>query len=355
MKRNLTRGTAFCLSLLLAGEPGAAVFVPAALPPGAAHLPPTPPLMTAPPPPPAAAEERPGAAPRTLVTAPVALPEAPAAEPIPLPSPEPRTEEPAPSALPKDARAPRKERLTGGRLKVTAGVTAELLKDEGARDGFRMMRVTDSEGFMLEYAAAPRPEAVDPLVIDLDGDGLRTRGRRVAFDIDGDGKRDSLNDIDDGDGLLVFDADGDGRAGEDGGELLGDAARLDGASGGKLPDGFAALETLVALAAADGLLSPEVGLRNSLSREDLEALEDSWGLRVRLGGLKGRDRRLSEAGVVRLDLASGPGTRHEDYDGRGNALTAAAGAQVVLADGARRAYGELWLRKKTGTLTPVAR
>lgn len=355
MKRNLTRGTAFCLSLLLAGEPGAAVFVPAALPPGAAHLPTAPAVVTAPPPPPApAAEERAGAAPRTLAVEPVALPETPAPEARPLATPEPEAEEPAPSALPKDARLPRKERLTGGRLRASPGVTAELLKDEGARDGFRMMRVADSQGFMLEYAAPP-VEAVDPLVIDLDGDGLRTRGRRVAFDIDGDGKRDSVNDLDDGDGLLVFDADGDGRAGTDGGELLGDAARFEGRSGGKLPDGFAALETLVAIAAADGLLSPEVGLRNSLSREDLEALEDSWGLRVRLGGLKGRDRRLSEVGIVRLDLAAGPGARHEDYDGRGNALTAAQGAQVVLADGARRAYGELWLRKKTGTLTPVAR
>ncbi|TPW21137.1 MAG: hypothetical protein FD126_983, partial [Elusimicrobia bacterium] len=47
--------------------------------------------------------------------------------------------------------------------------------------------------------------------------------------------------------------------------------------------------------------------------------------------------------------------RHEDYDGRGNALTVGEGASVVMLDGSRRAYGELWLRKKTGTLTPVAR
>lgn len=344
MERNL----GLVLSLLLAGEPGAAVFAPAALPPGAARLPaaPLPPAAVVPAPPPAEAPAGTGAQKRTLELPPVTLP-APAPEAAPeVP------ETPAPSALPADARLPRKERLTGGRLRATPGVTAELLKDEGARDGFRMMRVADSEGFMLEYAAPP-VQAVDPLVIDLNGDGLRTRARRVAFDIDADGKRDSVNDIDTGDGILVFDADGDGRAGEDGGELLGDAARL--GEGPKPADGFAALETLVALAAQDGLLSQEVGLKNRLSREDLAALEDSWGLRVRVGGLKGRDRRLTDVGVVRLDLAAAAGRRHEDYDGRGNALTVGEGASVVMLDGSRRAYGELWLRKKAGTLAPLSR
>lgn len=352
MERNMKSAAALVLSLLLAGEPGAAAFTPAALPPGGAalafgttHLPPV--AMTPPPPVPASQiEPLTRAAPRTLVLPPAPeapAPEAPATEAAPTP---------APSALPADARLPRKERLTGRRLQMSAGVTAELLKDEGARDGFRRMRVGDSEGPMLQYTA-PRVEPVDPLVIDLDGDGLRTRARRVVFDIDGDGKRDSVNDIDRGDGLLVFDADGDGRAGEDGGELLGDRARLGDA--GKLPDGFTALEALVAKAADAGLLSPEVGVKNRLSREDIVALEDSWGLRVRLGGLKGRDRRLSDIGIVRLDLGTGAQARHEDYDGRGNALTAAEGAEVVMMDGTRRAYGELWLSPKTGQLSPLAR
>lgn len=333
---------AVLLSALVSGQPGAAVLPqPVPVPPAA--------LLPAPPPPAPPLED--GAAKRLIAVEPAGeaqvLP-----TPPPAAAPAPADEAPAPSPLPEDARKPRRGRLTGGRLQMRAGVTAELLKDEGARDGFRLMRVGDSEGPMLQYAAPP-VEAVDPLVVDLDGDGLRTRGRRVAFDIDGDGKRDSLTDIDADDGLLVFDADGNGRAGEHGGELLGDAARL--GDGKAPPDGFAALETLVALAAADGLLSQEVGLTNRLTKADLEALEDSWGLRARVGGLKGRDVRLTELGVVRLDLAGPVGARHEDFDGRGNALTEAAGAQAVLADGTRRAYGELWLRKKTGTLSPLAR
>ncbi|TBR26220.1 hypothetical protein EPO15_00560 [bacterium] len=358
MERNLKSFAALAFSLMLAGEPGAAVFVPAALPMGAAHLPPAaallpPPAAPAPAPVPQApvvpqAEPPSGAESRTLV-----LPPLPSPNPLPLAG-EGGVRAAVPSALPADARLPRKERLTGGRLKMRAGVTAELLADQGARDGFRMMRVGDSKGPMLQYSA-PRVEAVDPLVIDLDGDGLRTRARRVVFDIDGDGRRDSVNDLDKGDGLLVFDADGNGRAGENGGELLGDKARLGDRPGAKLPDGFSALETLVAKAAEEGLLSPEVGLSGRLSREDLVALEDSWGLRVRVGGLRGRDRRLTDVGIVRLDFAVGRSARHEDYDGRGNDLTAAEGAQVVMMDGTRRAYGELWLRAKTGQLAPLAR
>lgn len=326
------------LSLLVSGNPGAAV-LPQPVPVAPAALLPAPPpsFPTAPD----------GAAVRALAVEPVAE-----AVPLPVVEPPATTEEPAPSALPRDARKPRRARLTGGRLQVRVGVTAELLKDEGARDGFRLMRVGDSEGPMLQYGAPP-VEAVDPLVVDLDGDGLRTRGRRVSFDIDGDGKRDSLTDIDAEDGLLVFDADGNGRAGEHGGELLGDAARL--GEGKASPDGFSALETLVALAAEAGLLSQEVGLTGRLAKADIEALEDSWGLRARVGGFKGRDARLSELGIVRLDLSRSVGTRHEDFDGRGNALTEGEGAQAVLQDGTRRAYGELWLRKKTGTLSPLAR
>lgn len=332
MQLNLAGAAALTLSL------GAARLVPQApmtpIPPKAAPTPLATPVPRAEPPD--------GAAPRTLVLPPLA-PEAPQADSAPLPS-----------ALPSNARRPRRARLTGGRLKATAGVTAELLADQGARDGFQMMRVGDSKGPMLSFGPVRQPLPVDPLVIDLDGDGLRTKARRVLFDLDGDGKRDSVNDFDRGDGLLVFDTDGDGKAGTDGRELLGDAARIGGAKA-KYADGFAALEALVAQAAEDGLLSPEVGVSGRLSREDLLALEDSWGLRVRVGGLKGRDRRLTDVGVVRLDFVVGAAARHEDYDGRGNALTAAAGAQVVLLDGTRRAYGELWLRPKTGQLAPLAR
>ncbi|TPW18564.1 MAG: hypothetical protein FD126_3399, partial [Elusimicrobia bacterium] len=48
MERNLKSFAALAFSLMLAGEPGAAVFVPAALPMGAAHLPP--PAALVPPP-----------------------------------------------------------------------------------------------------------------------------------------------------------------------------------------------------------------------------------------------------------------------------------------------------------------
>lgn len=361
--------SAFCLSLILAGPSVAAdVLVPYV--PGA--------LMA---PPPAAAD-------------------------FDIMEADPEAVQP-PSALPAGAHAPRRARPHAGKLQPTAGVTSDILKDQGARDGFRMIRVADSAGFMISQApaAAPAPAAAaaadpiqsvtpagkqiigvrqvrgstknedgeynmateytysdgtkevieDPLVIDLNGDGLRTRERRVLFDLDGDGKRDSINDVSKGDGMLVFDADRDGRAGEDGGELFGPHARLAGWTGEAPKDGFGALAALVTLAVGEGLIPERSLLARKLTREDLTALEDSWGLRVRVGGLRGRDQRLTQAGIVRLDLAEGEGRRHENYDGRGNDVTEATGAQVVMIDGTVRAYGDLWLKKKTGELAPVSR
>ncbi|MBX3647524.1 MAG: hypothetical protein KF766_07665 [Rhodocyclaceae bacterium] len=80
----------------------------------------------------------------------------------------------------------------------------------------------------------------DPLILDLDGDGLETVGvaAGVLFDHDGDGVASGTGWVSSDDGFLVLDRNGNGQI-DNGRELFGDATPL--AGGGTAADGFAAL------------------------------------------------------------------------------------------------------------------
>ena len=85
----------------------------------------------------------------------------------------------------------------------------------------------------------------DPLILDLDGDGIESVGINndtpLMFDHDGDGIKESSGWITSDDGFLVLDRNGNGTI-DSGGELFGDATYL--ANGQKAVDGFAALADL---------------------------------------------------------------------------------------------------------------
>ncbi|ROV52403.1 hypothetical protein EGS38_11885, partial [Neisseria chenwenguii] len=82
----------------------------------------------------------------------------------------------------------------------------------------------------------------DPLVLDLDGDGIETVGTSgyagALFDHDKDGIRTSTGWVSADDGLLVVDLNGDGKV-NNGGELFGDSYVLK--DGNTAANGFAAL------------------------------------------------------------------------------------------------------------------
>jgi Ca2+-binding RTX toxin-like protein len=90
-------------------------------------------------------------------------------------------------------------------------------------------------------AAAFRPR-VDPLTLDLDGDGLETVGidpeSPILFDHDGDGVKTATGWVKPDDGFLVLDRNGNGTI-DDGTELFGDSTPL--YAGGTAVDGFAAI------------------------------------------------------------------------------------------------------------------
>jgi hypothetical protein len=81
----------------------------------------------------------------------------------------------------------------------------------------------------------------DPLVLDLDGDGIETLGitstTQVLFDYDEDGVKTGTGWIKGDDGFVVLDRNGNGTI-DNGGELFGDQTLVNGA---KASDGFAAL------------------------------------------------------------------------------------------------------------------
>lgn len=75
----------------------------------------------------------------------------------------------------------------------------------------------------LQITFERRQQQSDPLVLDLDGDGIEVSdvaGGR-AFDIDADGRADRTAFVTGGDAFLALDRNGNGRI-DDGGELFGD-------------------------------------------------------------------------------------------------------------------------------------
>ncbi len=108
-----------------------------------------------------------------------------------------------------------------------------------------------------QKAYSEAQKTVSPVMLDLDGDGkLGTTGvstaknridgqvgKTVSFDIDGDGKKDQIEWMKGGDGMLVDDRDGGATAAMNGhGEI--DGKRLFGDEGGKFGNGFDKLRQL---------------------------------------------------------------------------------------------------------------
>ncbi len=64
------------------------------------------------------------------------------------------------------------------------------------------------------------PAAVDPLVVNFGGAPARLTEAKVAFDLNADGREESISFLADGSGFLAIDSNGDGKV-NDGRELLG--------------------------------------------------------------------------------------------------------------------------------------
>lgn len=189
-------------------------------------------------------------------------------------------------------------------------------------------------------------ELNSPLIFDLSGTGLKLKqGELIEIDIDGDGKKEVITNLDKGMGLLVFDSKckirGDTAAGRD---YFGD--RTDLSFYGIVPrsidkrwcNGF---QPLRALAEHFDLVHKD---KQYLDAADLALLEKEVGLRMRLDGVKGSDRRFADVGITKIDLGDARkvvSMRDAKEDAFGNKVMTQAGATFVVK-GKTREYADLW-------------
>ncbi|MFZ5659601.1 MAG: putative Ig domain-containing protein [Pseudomonadota bacterium] len=171
----------------------------------------------------------------------------------------------------------------------------------------------------------------DPLLLDLDGDGLETVGLDAGayFDHDGDGVLTRTGWAGRDDALLVWDRNADGSI-DSGAELFGDFTPLP--NGTLAPNGFAALAALDAN--GDGLLDA-----NDPAFAELKLWRDASQDGVSQGG---EFITLADAGIVSLNLAS---TLKNQNLANGNQLTRAG--SFTRADGSTGGLGEFRLAADT--------
>lgn len=196
----------------------------------------------------------------------------------------------------------------------------------------------------------PAPVLQDPLVFDLAGTGIKTSARKVIYGITGTRADDQLkwlNEVEEGMGILVFDADKNGTSGRTGLELFGDQTDLngDGRSDG-FPDGFSSLRAFVDRASRDGVLPKDARARGLLDAAALAALERAYGLKMKVGGFNRTPVSLATAGVRAIAFSEAPAEERREFDGRGNGLSLQRDAAFLRGDGSRGIYANVWLTAK---------
>ncbi|MCI1014358.1 hypothetical protein HWE04_10895, partial [Herbaspirillum sp. C7C2] len=171
----------------------------------------------------------------------------------------------------------------------------------------------------------------DPLILDLDGDGIETLAlsANVHFDHDLSGFAEQSGWVGRDDALLVRDLDGNGKI-TSGAELFGDHTRL--GNGAFAADGFAALADLDSN--EDGVLDD-----NDKDFSSLRLWQDRNGNGITDAG------ELSELGAAGVKTLNMHFSHTNDTDGAGNALRQLG--SYVATDGSTRSLGDVWFAANT--------
>jgi Ca2+-binding RTX toxin-like protein len=175
-----------------------------------------------------------------------------------------------------------------------------------------------------------------PIVLDLDGNGIRLTNAvrsRVRFDFDGDGKRDRTGWVSSGDGILVFDRNGDGK--------VTDASEIS-----FVDDKPGALSDL------DGLRAFDSNGDGLFSSSDERFGEFSvWRDRDQDGAVDKREMiSLTQAGVAAIDLA-GQATER-DWAWGSNIIVNEGG--FIRTNGSRGKFADVALSYEASSLSAGA-
>jgi Ca2+-binding RTX toxin-like protein len=132
--------------------------------------------------------------------------------------------------------------VCGGPLGIAAAIALELGSGiAGWKFGSELGHdISDLLGWLTGEASGARAPRIDPIVLDLDGDGIETLSVQngVHFDLDNNGFLEKSGWVKSDDGLLVLDRDGNGKI-DAGKELFGDQTVLK--NGSVAESGFQAL------------------------------------------------------------------------------------------------------------------
>ncbi|MBI5245751.1 MAG: hypothetical protein HY923_01110 [Elusimicrobia bacterium] len=264
-----------------------------------------------------------------------------------------------------------RQELTPAEIAAQRAEFLEMLKEIRTMERARMVKnsngailnardVTPGDGLGQAFVeityANGNKEVVpyDPLVFDLKGTGIKTSVKKVLFDLFGFGKSDKtqwMNDLEEGTGVLVFDAKGTGKAGKNGSEVFGDRTSLAGV--GKpdgYADGFEALRALAEKAVKEGVIGREALATRVLDAKALKAMEKAYGLKMKVGGMNREPISLEAAGIEAIALSREATQRAIDFDGQSNDLVVQPGAVFLRKDGTTGSYMNVWLSAKIGSL-----
>ena len=185
----------------------------------------------------------------------------------------------------------------------------------------------DEINTLYDLSRTPEPPRVDPLVLDLDGDGIETvgiqPGAAVLFDHNADGIKTGSGWVKADDGILVLDLDGNGQI-ETGRELFGDQTLVQSADQ-LAANGFAALaqydtHTDARIDSADAIYS-QLQVWQDLNQDGISQ--------------SGELHTLSQLGIASINASGTPsGTAlHDANTGRASGNTLQASASFTRVDG----------------------
>ena len=178
---------------------------------------------------------------------------------------------------------------------------------------------------------------VDPLIFDLDGDGIETTSVKngVHFDFDKNGFAEKLGWVGADDGLLVRDLNGNGNI-DNGGELFGDLTQI--AEGVTAVNGFEALAALDLN--GDGVIDSNDAIYSELR---------IWQDKNQNGTVdEGELFTLEEAGIAGIGLDY---DTINETDGQGNSHTQQG--YYVKADGSTGTVEDVWFDKEASDTVVV--